>query len=300
MSPLDLAQQRIAAIEALQQQLAAATDAAARELYERLLAQLTDIHADPSLLPAILAEYQAATLVPLAYTYAQALLTLPALNVAYFEALDVAGYQALRAPLSSYLAGRLGVDAAGNAIGGGYLAALAGDTTVARQVLSYAYGAQASGVGLNAYRDGLNALVLGNGPGAANGLGVVQQLYRESSDDFNRADRALQQVARQELGLRAAIYQGGLIASSRPFCVARNGKCFVDFEIARFGSSKDAYGGYTNKKQGLFSGKSDPYTPEVDLGGYGCRHGLHYVPNVIALRMRADLGEKESGELFIK
>ncbi len=107
-------------------------------------------------------------------------------------------------------------------------------------------------------------------------------------------------MAAKELGLQAYLYQGGLIKSSRLFCKKRDGKVFTDFEIARFGTVKDAYGGYTNKAEGVFSGKTEPYDPVVDLGGYGCRHGLSAIPNVLALRMRADLAEDKEGRLYIK
>lgn len=297
MSPQDAAQRRLAAIAALEAQLATATDAAQRDLYERLLARLNDIHAAPGLLPALLQEYANATLVPLAYTYGQAMLHLPALNVSYFEALDVAGYQQLRAPLTEFLMARLGVDASGAIVPGGYLDLMAGNTAVSQQVLRYAYSAQASGLGLEAYRVGLKSLALGGNKPAE---GIVGALYREASDDFNRNDRALQAISAERLGLQAYLYQGGLIDTSRPFCKVRNGKVFVDFEVRRFGTKADTYGGYSNKQQGKFSGKSDPYDPFTDCGGYGCRHGLHALPNVTAMRLRADLGEDEKGQLYIK
>jgi len=297
MSPQDLAQRRLEAIAALEAQVAAAADGAQRDLYERLLARLTDIHADPTLLPTLLQEYAATTLVPLAYTYGQAMLHLPALNVSYFQELDVAGYAALRAPLTDFLTARLGVDAAGAVVPGGYLDLLAGNTAVRQQVLTYAYSAQASGTGLEAYRVGLKQLVLGGDKPAE---GLVATLYRESADDFSRNDRALQTIAAKELGLQAFLYQGGLIDTSRPFCRVRNGKAFADFEVRRFGTKADAFGGYSDKQAGKFSGKTDPYDPFVDCGGYSCRHGLHAIPNLVALRMREDLAEDKEGKLFVK
>jgi hypothetical protein len=297
MTPEQLAQQRLAAIADLEAQFIASADEAQRELYGRLLERLQDIHATPSLLPTLLAEYHAAVMVPLAYTYGQAMLHLPQLNVSYFQGLDVAGYQALKAPLTSFLADRLGIDAQGNVLQGGYVDLLAGNTAASQKVLTFAYTAQASGTGITAYREGLSALVLG---GNAPAQGLVLDLYKNSLDDFNRNDRALQQLSSDRLGLKAAIYQGGLIDSSRLFCMKRNGKCFVAFEIAKMGTKADAYGGYTNKAEGKFAGKSDPYDPFTDCGGYKCRHGWHYVPNTIALRMRPDLAEDDKGALYIK
>lgn len=295
-SPAELAQQRLKAIADLEQQVANAADAAQKELYGRLLERLQDIHADPSLLPALLAEYHNTVLVPLVYTYGQAMLHLPELNVAYFQALDVAGYQHLRAPLTDFIAARLGIDSQGNAVRGGFLDLLGSNTAASQQVIRYAYGAQAGSAGITAYREGLKQLVLG-GDKAAEGL--VRTLYRESMDDFSRNDRQLQTVAATRLGLRAYLYQGGLIQGSRPFCKVRNGKVFLDSEIELFGTSKDKYPGYTNKKEGLFSGKSEPYQPFTDLGGYSCRHTLNAIPNVVALRMRPGLAENDKGELYV-
>lgn len=287
MTPTELAQQRLAAIAELEAQVATAAEGAQRELFERLLAQLKDIQADPTTLYALLAEYQRTVLVPLAYTYGQAMLHLPQLNVSYFQALDVAGYQALKAPLTSFLSARLGVDAAGAIVPGGYLDLMAG-TGLQRALLTYAYSTQATGIGLSAYRDGLRQLVTGGDKPAE---GLVRSMYAEAQEAFSQSDRAIQAIAAKKLGLTAFLYMGGVIATSRPFCVARNGKVFLDSEVEKFGTKADKYLGYTNKAEGLFSGKTSPYSAFVDLGGYGCKHSLSAISNTIALKMRPDLKE---------
>jgi hypothetical protein len=297
MTPSEAAAQRLAAIEALQAQLAGHIDTAQRELLRGLLARLEDTYADPSTLAAILTEYQATVALPLAVFYAQALLTLPLHTATYFATLDVAGYQQLRAPLASFLEQRLGVTATGQPVAGGWLSTIIGDTTAQREVLTYAYQAQASGAGLEAYRAGLTDLVAGANNATQ---GLIGKLYREAADSFNQNDRQLQQLSAQRLGLKAYLYQGGLIASSRAFCVTRNGKVFLDWEVEAFGTKADAYGGYTNKAEGLFSGKSQPYDPFVDCGGWNCRHGLHAIPNLVAIRLRPELAENDRGELYLK
>lgn len=298
-----LAAQRTAAIAELQQQLQGHVAESQRILLEGLLSKLEAIYDDPTALVPLLADYQATVALPLAVYYAQSLLTLPALSVGYFQALDVAGYEQLRAPLASFLEQRLGVTAAGQPIPGGWLSTLVEDTTVKRALLGYAYSAQRNGIGLDSYKAGLLEFRAGLEKlaiGTASDNGLVSQLYREAYDSYNQNDRQLQAVAAERLGLKAYLYQGGLIDGSRPFCKVRNGKVFLDWEVAAFGSKADAYGGYTDKSQGKFSGKSEPYDPVTDCGGYGCRHGLHAIPNVVALRMRPELAENEKGELYIK
>lgn len=304
-TPEQAARSRTDAIQILEDALKQELEGAQKRIWEKLLERLRELHKSSpaelaAILPPLLQEINNTVIIPLAAFYGQSLLHLPGLQLDYFAALGIADYQRLRAPLTGFLTARLGIDATGALVPGGYLSQVTGDTTVARQVLTFAYQAQASGVGLNGYKDGLNALVLGNGPGQPGALGLVQTLYKNAGDDFARNDRALQVIAGRELGLGAYLYQGGLVESSRPFCVARNGRVFLNTEIQRFGTSKDAYGGYSNKSEGLFAGKPEPYDPWVDCGGHNCRHHLHAVPNVTALQLRLDLAENGRGELYIK
>ncbi|OGX80823.1 hypothetical protein BEN47_06085 [Hymenobacter lapidarius] len=296
LSPEEAAAARSAAVEALQAQLARDLTTAQREMLRGLLNRLEDTLADPALIAQLLAEYTAAVAVPLAVAYAQSLLLLPALQLDYFAALGLTNYRQLRAPLTGLLETRLGITAAGVPVPGGYLSTLVGDTTAQRELLRYAYQAQATGVGLGAYRQGLETLVTG-GNGAT---GLMERLYKEANDTYNEADRTLQHVAAEELGLSAYLYQGGLIKSSRAFCKVRNGRVFLRSEIARFGTSADAYGGYRNKAAGEFDGRPDPYEPLVQAGGYSCRHTFHAISNSIALSRRPDLMEDGAGKLVLR
>jgi hypothetical protein len=293
MTPEEIALARSEAIAALEAELAGAVTQAQRAMYEGLLEQLQQVYDDPMVIPRLLADYQAAVAAPLAHYFATQVLRLPGLNVAYFEALNVRGCKELRAPLSGFLERKFGVTATGDVAPGGYLSTLVGDTTAQRELLRFAYTSQASGAGITAYRQGLEALVTG-GNGAK---GLMETLYAEAGDTFAEADRSLQGIAAERLGLTAFLYQGGLIKSSRPFCVKRNGKVFTGAEIDLFGTSADTYGGYANKAEGLFSGKSAPYEPRVNLGGYSCRHTLHALPASVALTFRPDLTLNDAGEL---
>lgn len=82
----------------------------------------------------------------------------------------------------------------------------------------------------------------------------------------------------KENGLNDALYDGALLPKSRAFCVLRKGKVFTRKEIARFGTSADTYGGYTNKQSGDFNGKNRiNYNPFISLGGYRCVDVLHWI-----------------------
>lgn len=92
------------------------------------------------------------------------------------------------------------------------------------------------------------------------------------------------------LGYRSAVYEAGLIETSRDFCIERNGKVFTFEEIEKFGTSDDAFGGYTDKSSGSFKGKTKfDYNPFFDQGGYNCRHSYSFIPDRLAIRLRPEL-----------
>jgi hypothetical protein len=82
--------------------------------------------------------------------------------------------------------------------------------------------------------------------------------------------------SRKKLGLRFAIYQGGLRDDSRQFCIERNGKCYSESEIQKWEKLD-------------FQGKSENYNPFYDCGGANCIHRLDWISDELAKRLRPDL-----------
>lgn len=113
---------------------------------------------------------------------------------------------------------------------------------------------------------------------------------------FDRYDRQTANEYSSALQLDFAIYQGGIIEDSRDFCIERNGKVFTREEILAFGTSKDKFGGYTNKSAGEFRGKWRPglkvYDPLQDMGCYNCRHHWDWISYELASRLRPELKKK--------
>lgn len=103
-------------------------------------------------------------------------------------------------------------------------------------------------------------------------------------------DRALHLEKAQRLGFRSAIYEGGLIKTSRDFCEERNSKVFTFSEILKFGTKDDDYGGYINEI-GDFQGKTEIYDPFLDAGGYNCRHFYSFISDDLAIILRPELKE---------
>lgn len=80
-------------------------------------------------------------------------------------------------------------------------------------------------------------------------------------DSLHQRERIITKDMGDYVGLKHYIYTGGLVDRSREFCVHRNRKVFTTKEINGWESL-------------TWEGKSSPYDPFIDVGGYRCRHRL--------------------------
>lgn len=105
-------------------------------------------------------------------------------------------------------------------------------------------------------------------------LGALQKYYRNYSYDLiSQIDRATGKTYADDLKFEFAIYEGGLIETSRPFCEEHNGNVYHISEILKFDPP---------------TAKQPNYNPITDLGGYACRHHLNWIPTSMALMLRPD------------
>jgi hypothetical protein len=81
-----------------------------------------------------------------------------------------------------------------------------------------------------------------------------------------------------ELGLQNFIYTGGVILSSRQFCIKKNGKVF---------SKKEAVNSWPHDSDLIDKKHLASYNPLIDRGRNNCRHFLMYVSDELAAEMRA-------------
>lgn len=108
-------------------------------------------------------------------------------------------------------------------------------------------------------------------------LGKIAKYYRNYTYDlYSQIDRGTAMTYATDLKLEFAVYEGGLIETSRPFCKEHNGKVYHKTEIEQFEITK---------------AKPPNYNPFIDLGGYGCRHHLNWISNALAFIMRSDAEE---------
>ncbi len=165
----------------------------------------------------------------------------------------------------------LGVTERGGVERNGYLDTLIKDPSVKNGIKNIALRAVVSQGGYNETKKILQTHIMGD----PTKTGALQRYYRNFTYDlYSVADRTAGRVYADKLKFNYAIYEGGLVKDSREFCKVHNGKVFSREEIAKFDITEARPPGY------------DPFT---DLGGYGCRHHLNWVPDAVAFAMRPEL-----------
>src|SRR6185503_1627191 len=126
--------------------------------------------------------------------------------------------------------------------------------------------------------------------GTATSSGALDNHFRTYVyDTYSQFDRESSNQFSLQLDINYAVYAGGLVDASRPFCIARNGKVFTRTEIQAFGTPRDKFGGYSNKSKGEFAGKNKGYIPERDMGGHNCGHTYDWITYELAKRLRPDI-----------
>ena len=166
--------------------------------------------------------------------------------------------------------GWLGIDG-GTTTENGYLSTLIKSDIVKNQIKDFALKSVTGQQGWADAKRNLQTLIDGDKDGS---LGALQKYHRNFAYDlFSQVDRATAKTYADDLKFEFAIYEGGLIETSRDFCKKHNGNVYHKSEIMEF-DPKVA--------------KQPNYNPFTDLGGYGCRHTLNWIPNSLAFIMRPD------------
>ena len=90
--------------------------------------------------------------------------------------------------------------------------------------------------------------------------GVLNKYYRQFLyDNIMQFDRIVSNMFAEQNGLKYFIYDGGLIDTSREFCIHRNGLLFNSENIDDWASDPTLPA-------------TPNYVPINDMGSYGCRH----------------------------
>jgi hypothetical protein len=289
MSEEEKAKQRIAKIAKSQELLATAVNNLDRLFYEALLTNVDKIAEDALELERIFKQFNSSQHSKVIKQFAGGVLEVGALNADYFKDiaanLDSKDYTAIKKDAQSTLLKRFGLNADGSIVPGMYLDSFINDKSIARAVREQAYKWQSGGMGLDEFKRNLKLTVLGQ-PGSN---GIYSKYYNTYAyDTYQQADAQIQKHYADKLGLKAFLYLGGKMTTSRAFCVERDGKVFTDTEIADWITI-------------TFTGKPKTgYNAFTDRGGYNCRHHLNAITNAMAVSRRTDLEIDEAGNLVKK
>lgn len=143
-------------------------------------------------------------------------------------------------------------------VNGGLFAEFAKDLSNLKDVKTAAVRAVSSGQSITSFIKQLRTSFIGDD----GKLGVLESKVRTALlDVYQQNDRIVVKNIADDVGIKHYIYQGGLMTTSRPFCVARNNRAYTSQEIESWRNID-------------FQGKSTPYDPFIDAGGYNCRHTL--------------------------
>jgi hypothetical protein len=110
-----------------------------------------------------------------------------------------------------------------------------------------------------------------------NSDGILEDFLNSTIRDmYNQYFAICKNESRKRIGLKFAIYQGGLRDDSRQFCKERNRNCYSEEEIEQW-------------KYLDFQGKPENYNPFYDFGGINCAHRLDWISDELAEIKRPDL-----------
>lgn len=209
-----------------------------------------------------------------------------ALNEKYFKLLDPGNkkFAPIRDNANRLALGRLGLTPKGNLIKGGFLDSFISDNRIKNQVKDIITRGVTGGSSYRQVKEDLKSYITGT----EEAKGALQANYRTFIyDTYQQVDRLVAGEYATQMKLKAFLYQGGKINTTRRFCCQRNGLVFTVDEAEQWRNLR-------------FDGKNKNYNPLVDLGGYNCRHHIRYLSNTKAAKMRDDLMVNDKGELVYK
>ncbi len=207
------------------------------------------------------------------------------LNEQYFRNFNNALFASVKTNVNKAMRARVGYSSAGFEKDG-FIDSFIKDKTLARTIKQTVLSGVLNGTPLKELSKTLNATI--NGTDKASGI-LETHFKTYVYDTYSQFDAETGNQFSVQLDLNYALYAGGLVDASRPFCIERNGKAFTREEVQKFGTSADKFGGYTNKSKGEFAGKNKNYIPERDRGGYNCGHLYNWVSYTIAKSKRPDI-----------
>lgn len=188
----------------------------------------------------------------------------------------IRGYNLEKDTMRRLLNRRLGIREDGSLIKQGYMNGLLDDGAIRSEIQKFVFKEMFRSSGFEAFKEGLREFIEGN----KDRYGAFQRYYRGFAQDaYSSMDRFIGGEYAQRLGLTHFIYQGGLIKSSRKFCIERNAKVFTTEEAEQWRDDPDLEAIDSRER----------YNWLIDMGGYNCRHFPDFIDQATAEYLRPEL-----------
>jgi len=211
---------------------------------------------------------------------AEQLLDVAGRNASYYllAGFDRAKVEAL-AKDTGLLLDILGLEANGQFTAGGYLDRLASGQEVREKVKNLVLRSLAQGITPKDLARDFQKTVAG-----AQGIdgALVSYFKQYAFDSYNQVREVQNLHMANELELDFFVYAGGVIDSTRAFCLKRNRKVFHREETENWKNDPDLI----NQKT------KDSYRPLIERGRYNCRHMIMWISKDRAFELRPELREK--------
>lgn len=232
--------------------------------------------AKSNLIDRIFQEISRDEMAPILTMYAEAMLEIPGKNAEWYilSGNDKKKVKAI-ANDTGLLRQVIGMDDKGELLQGGYLQRLGQTEIVRDRIKQYVVTSIASGQGAKSFSDGLSNLVKGNRDIDGALTGYFQQY---AFDTYAKVREIDNQHFANELGLSYFVYQGGVIQTSRDFCIKKNGKVF---------SREEALKNWPKDPDLIDKAHLASYRPLIDRGRNNCRHFLMFISEERANEIKA-------------
>lgn len=282
------AEEITAAIDKRQTSLGVSIASAERELFSRLLEEITsELTFKNGVIENSVSNYLVLirldrafdswvneVMNPVTKEFVKDLFSVAEMTGAYYE-----GYAAEKlindiATSNELLRAALGIDSKGNLIKGSIMADISSVSTVRTEIKQIALLGINSGQTLKEFSKSIRDYV----KGVEKDGGAVNKFFKSRQsgyayDLFNKVAEIKNEEFREQLNLKWLIYVGDIIQDSRAFCIKKAGKVFAVVEAdTEWSSDPDLIG----------KGTGIPYTPRIDRGRWQCRHRIRYISNELA------------------
>lgn len=186
--------------------------------------------------------------------------------------------QVSKSDIKNLLNRRLGINENGTLIRHGYMSGLLDDAGIRSELQKHIFKEMFKNTGIEAFRESVKTFIQGE----PEKFGMFQRYYKTFSyDAYAQLNSFTGAAYAQKLGLSYFIYNGGLIKTSRSFCIEKNGKVF---------STEEAEDWKDDPKLKAIESR-ETYNWLIDRGGYNCRHSIDFIADEIAFALRTDLSK---------